>query len=389
MRMSKIPPQLEHRLDFDPDADFADFLRQAPARWVVYLLADQEDQPIQLLSVKNFRSSLKRRLAGEELLSGRKVNYRQIVRRVYWRRVDSPLEADWIYHDAARQVFPQTYQGMVGLRPAWFLHVDPQADFPRYVKTINLTQPSGSYFGPLEDKHAAARLIELVEDWFDLCRYFNILLAAPNGRACAYKEMGKCPAPCDGSISMDQYRHMIHWSAATLADPREFLRDQTRRMEQAAADLRFETAAKIKSFIAQVAQLGKGPFRYLRPLDQFAYVALQPGPRPGSAKLFLIVCGAIQELADLIDAPARPSELMRLILESAQNLPRCAVQLPDVERIGIVAHHLFSARQTHGVFLPLDQLSEDALCKAYKDQQRQQRPPQDDAEGVMKELQAM
>src|ERR1700733_4550079 len=104
--MSRIPEQLDQSLDFNPEADFAQFLRAAPAKWVVYLLADEADQPIQLLSVKNFRYSLKRRLAGEEILSGRRVDYRQIVRRIYWRRVDGALEADWIYHDVARQIFP-------------------------------------------------------------------------------------------------------------------------------------------------------------------------------------------------------------------------------------------------------------------------------------------
>lgn len=386
--MSRIPDQLEHRLDFNPDADFAQFLRAAPAKWVVYLLADEADQPIQLLSVKNFRYSLKRRLAGEELLSGRRVDYRQIVRHVYWRRVDGPLEADWIYHDVARQIFPDTYQGMVGLRPAWFVHVDPQADFPRYTKTINLTGSSGTYFGPLEDKHAAARLIELVEDWFDLCRYYNILLQAPHGRACAYKEMGKCPAPCDGSISMDQYRRLIEWSTQTLADPLPLLDDQRQRMEEAAADLRFETAGKIKSFIAQVSQLGKGPFRYLRPLDQFAYVTLQPGPRRGCARIFLIVGGTIEPIASLI-GPPDPAELAPIIRAAAAQIPRLPLQPDQIERIGIAASHLFSPRQSSGVFLPLAQFTPSQLLKAYNDLQRQEPAAEIEAEGVVKELQAM
>jgi excinuclease UvrABC nuclease subunit len=386
--MTKIPGQLDHRLDFNPDADFQEFLRQAPAKWVVYLLADQDDQPIQLLSVKNFRYSLKRRLASEEFLTSRRVDYRQIVRRVYWRRVDGALEADWIYHDAARQVFPDTYQGMVGLRPAWFVHVDPQADFPRYTKTIYLTAESGMYFGPLEDKHAAARLIELVEDWFDLCRYYNILIQAPLGRACAYKEMGKCPAPCDGSISMDQYRQLIDFSAQTLANPLPFISEQTERMEQAAADLRFETAGKIKSFVAQVSQLGKGAFRYMRPLDQFAYITLQPGPRPGCARVFLIIRGRIEPIVSLVSRPD-PGELVSMIRYAASRIPRLPLQPDEVERIGIVAHHLFSPKQSTGIFLPLAQFTPSQLLKAYNDLQKQAPIPELESEGVLKELQAM
>src|SRR5687767_15090654 len=135
----------DRRVDFDPAAgDFDAFVRQVPAKWVVYLLADADGRPVQLLCVKNLRYSLKRRLGTEEQASGagagpsRRVNYRDLVRRVYWRRVDSAFEADWLYYEAARLLFPQTYQGMVGFRPAWFVHVNPEANFPRYTKTIGL-----------------------------------------------------------------------------------------------------------------------------------------------------------------------------------------------------------------------------------------------------------
>src|SRR4051794_18047688 len=209
MGMTEATSIFDSHADFDPAADFDAFLKQVPAKWVVYLLADAEDRPVQLLCVKNLRYSLKRRLgtgeaAGPAKLSKR-VDYRDLVRRIHFRRVDSAFEADWIYYEAARLIFPRTYQGMVGFRPAWFVHVNPQTRFPRYVKTIDISGQTGVYLGPLEDKHAAARLIELAEDSFDLCRYYAVLIESPRGRACAYKEMGKCPAPCDGSVSMEAY----------------------------------------------------------------------------------------------------------------------------------------------------------------------------------------
>src|SRR3982751_4909282 len=131
---------------------------------------------------------------------------------------------------------------MVGFKPAWFIQVDPTNNFPRYIKTIAPLGKRGSVIGPLEDKHAAQKLIQLVEDCFDLCRYYNILVESPNAKACAYKEMGKCPAPCDGSISLEQYRHLIDWSTKVLVDPADYVRQQQARMNQAAEELKFELA---------------------------------------------------------------------------------------------------------------------------------------------------
>ncbi len=390
--MAQIAGILDHQILFDPSTDFEAFLRQAPAKWAVYLFADADDNPLQLLCVKNLRYSLKHRLQGETISLTKRIDYREIVRKIHWRRVDSAFEADWVYHDIARQIFPASYQGMVGFRPAWFIHVDPDAEFPRYVKTIKLTEKPGVYVGPLEDKHAAARLIELIEDAFDLCRYYNILLESPRGRACAYKEMGKCPAPCDGSISMEQYHRMIEWSAATLADASEMIHQQNDRMKQAAAELRFETAAKIKAFIDQLSKLGKGAFRHARLLRDLAYITLQPGPKAGSAKLFLILPGLIEEIADILAEPIRPSELLRTIFILAGEFSQSPLDTPGVERIGIVAHHLFSPKRSQGVFLPVADLADPsgkALLKAYRTVAKVEQPEEVEAEGVVKELQAM
>jgi excinuclease UvrABC nuclease subunit len=345
---------------------------------------------VQLLCVKNLRYSLRHRLTNAtDAGPSRRVNYRELVRRVRWRRVHSAFEADWIYWEIARHVFPESYRGMIGFRPAWFIHVDAEQAFPRWIKTIDLSKP-GTLIGPVEDKHAAARLIELIEDWFDLCRYYRILVEAPHGLACAYKEMGKCPAPCDGSISMEQYRQMVAWSAKVIVDPAEFIRNHQRRMQTAAIELRFETAGKIKAFVEQLGQLGKGPFRHARRLADFRYLSFQHGPKRGKAKLFLVTPGGIEELAGLIAEPARPGEIMRLALErSAEREYSGEMTTVDAERVGVVAHHLFSAKSSHGVFLPIEQIDEKSIVRAWRDLQKQEVVEPTESEGVVKELQSM
>lgn len=384
--MPDIPAVFDRHATFDPAGDFEAFLKEVPARWAVYLLADADDRPVQLLCVKNLRYSLKRRLGldDESAAPSKRVDYRDIVRRIHWRRVDSAFEADWLYYEAARELFPQTYAGMVGFRPAWFVHVDPDQAFPRYVKTIDLSKP-GMLIGPLEDKHTAAGLIELAEDSFDLCRYYNVLVEAPNGRACAYKEMGKCPAPCDGSISMEQYRGMVEWSARSVVDPAPLVREHGRRMQQAAAELRFESAGRIKGLVDRLSQLGKGPYRHVALLKDFRYLSLQHGPRDGTARAFLITPGAIEEIAGLIAEPTKPIVLLRLALERAAGQNADLLDQTQAERVGIVTHHLFSGKH-RGVFLRLDTIDEKSVVKAFRELRKQAPQEEVEGEGVMKEL---
>ncbi len=144
----------DRHASFDPTGDFDSFLKLIPAKWAIYLMADAQDRPVQLLSVKNLRYSLKRRLGGgltDDAAPSMRVDYRELIRNVYWRRVDSAFEADVLYLEAARQTFPQTYRGMTGFRPAWFVHVNPKTPYPRYTRTIEPTRKTGLHLGPVED----------------------------------------------------------------------------------------------------------------------------------------------------------------------------------------------------------------------------------------------
>jgi excinuclease UvrABC nuclease subunit len=372
-------------------ADFEAFLASVPRKWAVYLFASADGQPVQLLCVKNLRYSLKRRLSGEETIGlSKRVNYHELVRSVRWRRVDSAFEADWLYYEAARVVFPQTYRGMVGFRPAWFIHVNPATAFPRYVKTADLSRP-GIVAGPVADKHAAARLIEHLEDAFDLCRYYHILVQAPHGKPCAYKEMGKCPAPCDGTISMAQYHRLIQLSVDVLADPAPAVREQEARMRQAAAALKFEIAAKIKVYSEQLAHLGKGAFRHVRRLRDFQFLSIQPGPRARTAKVFLILPGSITEILGLTGADSvRASPILGVALEgAARHHPDTMVDATGAERIGIAAHHLFSTKQSSGSLLALASIDERAIDKACRDVLQREELAEVEEEGVVRELQSM
>jgi hypothetical protein len=257
------------------------------------------------------------------------------------------------------------------------------------VKTIDLSPRAGRLFGPVEDKHAAARLMQIVEDAFDLCRYYNVLVESPNGKACAYKEMGKCPAPCDGTIEIGQYRRLVEASTRALTEPAELVREHSRRMQSAAAGLHFESAAKIKAYVEQLSPLGKGAFRHVRPLADFRFVSLQRGPRQGTAKLILITPGRIEEVGGLIGEPLRASDLLRVVLERAAAAPD-EVDSVGAERMGVVAHHLFMAKQSRGVFLRVDESNDPALATAYRELRKQKQSDLDeDDEGLVKELQAL
>ena len=80
--------------------------------------------------------------------------------------------------------------------------------------------------------------------------------------------------------------------------------------------------------------------------------------------------------------------MLRIALAAAQQHRDEPIDEAGVERLGIVAHHLFWPK-AQGFFLRLDAIDEVALAKGYRDLRKQKVQEEGDEEGVVKELQAM
>ncbi len=391
-----LPTWYDHTIQLQPQQPLEDTLKQLPGRWCVYLMCDAAGQPVQMLAVKNLRASVQRRLSEnpDDTLTKR-VDYRAVVREIRYKRVDGALESDLAYLDSAKAVFPDSYRQLLSQRQTWFIHVDPDADFPRWTRVDDPSSTRGIVFGPIQEKNQAQKLIETIEDAFDLCRYHHILTQSPGGVPCAYKDMHRCPAPCDGSVSMQQYKALIRWSIDTLCDPSNEIDQQTARMAAAAGDLKFEVAGKIRQFIAQIESFRKTEWRYVRPMEDFRFLSLQPGPRKGHAKLFAITPNGIECVMGLRSEPDESllqCDPIRHLMQPAP--PSAAIASSSHEssreQISLAVKHLFSPKST-GVFIHADDLNPRSLVSAYKQISKRQPEAEqpesaNDDEGVIAEM---
>jgi len=377
--------------------------KQVPAKMAVYLLTDDTNQPLLLATVGNLRAALERRLAAPPPdIKTRRINYGKIACHVHYRVVHSAFAANLWYYRAATELYPQTYSAMISWQPAWWISVDPTAAFPRFGRTQNLTDPALHYRGPIPDKTSAGKLIEMLEDVFDLCRYYNILVQAPRGKACAYKEMGKCPAPCDGTVSMEHYRGQIA-AALAILQPADFIgraaptgvtvlpgtapscpsspptapaphelpalrlspgaawrQSMEMQMRSAAAALEFERAARIKAKLERAALLAQPPYRFLGALAQCSFLALQPGQGRPYVEPYFIHGGTI-EAAPAVHKKALPAATAEWFTRCAQ-LRDQPVQPPlspqHTRHIGLLVHHLLRGPDDAGLYLPLHTIAD-------------------------------
>lgn len=340
-----------------PGIDVEAWRLKTPGRAGCFLLESETGEPVLLATMANVRGALVHRLGpGSDQDAPRKVDYRAIVRRVRWRDVFSRFEGSWVYLQTARRLFPQTYRKLIKRWRCGWLGIDMNQAHPQWQVADRPHGPHSTCFGPIAEPAAGRRCVQMLEDLFDLCRYHAILMQAPNGAACAYKEMGKCPAPCDGTVTMDHYRAQLQASIDFVCRGAESWRDQTRdKMQAAAKALNFEMANRYKAALKRSQEADAPPLWKMQPLDHFRWVTIQPGSRKGRARVWLIHGGTIHA-CDEIDVKTRTEQAARLAarVREMRDQPLAPIDAAGAERMGLIAWHLYNDTRGPGQWLHMN-----------------------------------
>lgn len=340
--------------------------KSLPALGGVYLLADADDRPIFLGVCENLRRVVPPRLALEEAdEQSKRARLGDITRRISWKQTRGAFEGLLRHWQFARRVFPERYATLLGFGPCAFLRIDPAAAYPRFEPVGVIRDDSARYFGPIPRRKDAESLIRLLEDAFDLCRYYEILLKTPNGDRCAYFDMGRCPAPCDGTVPMSTYRQSIAEAIAFLVAPNDGTLAPVRRRMQSAVDvLAFESAAAYKRVLDDAGKLvHRTAFAHVADCAETTWLAIiragvkRRNPDETKLKAYCLSNGDVCELATGRTADIGVlSEAWRRDARE-QSLNTTAADARTVtESLRLLARFLFKDNQRDVLIRPLSRL---------------------------------
>ena len=350
-----------------------DFLA-VPARAGLACVLDASGNVITLATTANLRAWARDRLSPD--IAGPRAALAPIAETLRWATVGSALEADWLYLELGRTLIPRTYRAAADRWQAWYLRLDADADPPTWRKgrieefadaASAASAAPGTLIGPFRDKDAAGRFGELLDDAFELCRYPKELAQAPNGTACAYKQMGRCPAACDGSEPMHAYRARVRDAIHFAKDRAAYTAQLDDTMRCAAAEHDFEAAAAAKQARERTAKAEHRAFAHVTTLDRGRWLLIAPSERVGVARLTLAAAGTIAPIADVpVDNDDAATQVARQLAEHARNMPLpAALDGSACERIGLVAHTLYHRpARARGGFIALHEPLDPAQIRA-------------------------
>jgi len=356
-------------------------LAQIPARRGVMALLGPGGQTVLLTTAADIRSRLAHRLRERPDDERRKTaDLREVTRQILWKLATSHFEADLYFLELAEAIMPRRYPSLLAWGGAWFVRVDPAAEVPHFVRTRAVLGAAGVHVGPFAGARQADRFIDALQDAFDLCRDVRCLRQAPHGQRCTYAQMGRCRSPCDGSISMEEYRQMVSRAAEFACGRRGARRRELAgRMRAAAKRLAFEEAAGLKKRLARLAELDSPAWRHVAPLAEFRFVLVQRGGRSRQVKVFLADLGRIVQ-AKPLSYPLRKRQLDGVLRAMRGHLSNPAPhEAAERWRLALVAHYLYAGEARSGLILRWREgLDAEALAEAIESSAERlglKRPP--------------
>ena len=128
-----------------------------------------------------------------------------------------------------------------------YVKVTLSETFPRVFPTRKVEDDGSRYFGPYTDVGAMRRTLRILGSVFPLPTCTLRLGEGMSERGCLDWFLGRCVAPCRGDVDPAEYRKIVDDVVLFLEGKKsDVVKDLEREMADAAREMRFEDAAKLR-----------------------------------------------------------------------------------------------------------------------------------------------
>jgi excinuclease ABC subunit C len=317
---------LDSGQDFDSshEADFFEALPSCPGVLLIEM-KEARAQPY-VARTADIRRAAERLLRAPEA-PGKRLNLREVARRIRYRATGSRFEQWLALYEQARAHFPLRYGTLLRLRPPAVLKVNLKNEYPRCYVTRSIRPDGGFYVGPFRSRRIAESFAEGFLDLFKTRRCQIKIRRDPSFPGCIYSEMKMCLAPCFAGCTKEEYDGEVGRVVEALATRGESLAAQLEKeREEASAALHFERAAAWHKRLEKVSAEMRGLPEIARPIEELNAVILQRGSEEKTISVFPLLTGLLQEpvflrFAELAGEPRSVESILRKALDPPTHTP--------------------------------------------------------------------
>lgn len=215
----------------------------------VYRFIDEDDRVIYVGKAKNLRQRLVNYFQDLTLLHPRTRMMVTTAQRVEWVVLSTEVEALTLEYSWIKEFDPRFNVMYRDDKSYPYMAVTMSEKIPRAGITRNAHRKGNRYFGPYTQVWAIRHTLDSLLHTFPVrtCSAGVLKQAQRSGRPCLLGYIDKCSAPCVGRISEEDHRELAEELCNFLdGDTGRHIRARELAMKQAAADLDFEKAARLR-----------------------------------------------------------------------------------------------------------------------------------------------
>ena len=284
-------------------------LKEIPAVPGVYLMRDESDRILYIGKSKRLRNRVRSYFRESQNLSSRIAMMVQQVREIEFIATDTEAEALALEANLVKQHQPYFNVLLKDDKKYPYLCITWSEEYPRIFITRKRRAGNAKdrYYGPYVDTGALRSTLHLIKRIFPLRQRPQPLF---KDRPCLNYDIGRCVGVCQGLASPEDYRKIIQKVAMIFQGRTQELLDLLEpQMEQAAGDLNFETAARIRDQIKGLQSLSAGQ-KVSLPDDTVSRdaIALAADTQHACVQLFQIRAGQlVGRLGFMAEIPSQPN----------------------------------------------------------------------------------
>jgi excinuclease ABC subunit C len=230
-------------------------LKEIPEEAGVYLMRDQSDRLLYIGKSKRLRTRVRSYFRPSQNLTPRLAKMVRQVADLEFIVTDTEAEALALEANLIKQYQPYFNVLLKDDKKYPYICITWSEKYPRIFITRkrHLKNKQDRYYGPYVD-------VKLIKDTLDLIKKIFPLRQRPQplfkDRPCLNYDLGKCPGVCQNLISSENYHQTVQKVAMIFQGRSQELTEiLEKQMQQAAANLQFEQAAKVRDQIKVLTHL--------------------------------------------------------------------------------------------------------------------------------------
>ena len=218
-----------------------------------------------------------------------------LIARFEYIITDSELEALVLENNLIKEYSPKYNTLLKDDKTYPYIKVTLGEEYPRILFSREIKKDKSKYFGPYTSPGAVKDTIDLLNKLYQL-RTCNRALPKEigNDRPCLNYHIKQCLAPCQGYISKEQYREQVAGAMEFLnGSYAPILRDLEGKMKQAAQEMEFEEAARLRDLLASVRSVAQKQKITDSDLEDKDIIALYKDDKDAVVQVFFVRDGKL------------------------------------------------------------------------------------------------